>query len=112
MKHNWKFLGCIPHNGEYWYKCENCGASDWIAGYGTLDQLLPEECVPPPKPVKVKFFAYLGISSIVPLPGCETYQQAFDKANELCPSGFGEIWDLQDMKLLQETIAKLGLDNH
>ncbi len=53
MKHNWKFLGCIPHNGEYWYMCENCGASDWIAGYGTLDQLLPEECSPEkPEPTK------------------------------------------------------------
>ena len=50
LKHNWKFIGCSPHNGEYWYKCENCGASDWIASYGTLDQLLPEECNPPTSP--------------------------------------------------------------
>lgn len=52
MKHNWKFTGCHPHNGEYWYKCENCGASDWIAIYGTQDQLLPEECNPPTSPQK------------------------------------------------------------
>ena len=50
MKHNWKFTGCHPHNGEYWYKCENCGASDWISNYGTQDQLLPEACNPPASP--------------------------------------------------------------
>ncbi len=29
--HDWKFDYCHPHNGEYWYKCVNCGASDWIS---------------------------------------------------------------------------------
>ena len=47
-QHNWKFEGCHPHNGEYWYKCSICGVSDWIAGYGTLDQLQPAECKGPP----------------------------------------------------------------
>lgn len=27
------------HNGEYDYICTKCGARDWIASYGTLDQL-------------------------------------------------------------------------
>lgn len=27
------------HNGEYDYRCTECGASDWIAIYGTEDQL-------------------------------------------------------------------------
>jgi hypothetical protein len=49
-KHNWEFESCHPHNGEYWYKCSICGVSDWIGGYGTMDQLRPEEC----KPVEVK----------------------------------------------------------
>lgn len=44
MKHNWKFDGISIHNNEYWYKCELCGATDWIASYGTEDQLLPKEC--------------------------------------------------------------------
>lgn len=49
-KHNWEFESCHPHNGEYWYKCSICGVSDWIGGYGTMNQLRPEEC----KPVEVK----------------------------------------------------------
>lgn len=31
--------GLSPHNGEYWYKCAYCGKKDWIASYGTYDQL-------------------------------------------------------------------------
>lgn len=27
------------HNGEYYYKCTKCGASDWIASYGHLHEL-------------------------------------------------------------------------
>ena len=50
MKHNWKFIGRSPHNWKYWYKCEKCGASDWVASYGARDQLLPEECNPPTSP--------------------------------------------------------------
>jgi len=46
LKHDWKFEYCHPHNGEYWYKCSICGASDWIANYGTVDQLDPKECKP------------------------------------------------------------------
>jgi len=45
QEHDWKFKGCIPHNGEYWYKCSKCGCEDWIASYGTRDQLMPKECI-------------------------------------------------------------------
>lgn len=43
-KHNWKYDGLSFHNGEYWYKCTKCGATDWIASYGTEDQLRPKKC--------------------------------------------------------------------
>lgn len=39
MKHKWKYSGLSIHNGEYWYTCEVCGDKDWIASYGTEDQL-------------------------------------------------------------------------
>jgi hypothetical protein len=42
--HNWRYSGLDPHKGEYWYKCARCGSSDWIASYGTMDQLAPREC--------------------------------------------------------------------
>ena len=38
-EHNIIGDGVSNHNGEYWYKCSKCGMSDWIASYGTLDQL-------------------------------------------------------------------------
>lgn len=25
-----------PHNGEYWYKCTTCGASDWFGRNATV----------------------------------------------------------------------------
>lgn len=31
--------GVSSHNGEYWYRCTKCGMSDWIASYGTIEQL-------------------------------------------------------------------------
>ncbi len=37
--HEIVFDGLSPHNGEYWYKCVKCGKSDWIASYGTINQL-------------------------------------------------------------------------
>lgn len=27
-----------PHNGEYWYKCKTCGATDWFAYYDTPER--------------------------------------------------------------------------
>lgn len=51
-EHSIKFGGCSPHNGEYWHSCQSCGASDWIANYGTLDQLdfFSKPCISsPPK---------------------------------------------------------------
>lgn len=48
--HKWKYDGCSIHNGEYWYSCELCGHSDWIAGYSTIDGLGNGEC--PGKKVK------------------------------------------------------------
>lgn len=47
MKHNLIFDGLSPHNGEYWYKCSICGQKDWIASYGTMQQLnfYNRECV-------------------------------------------------------------------
>lgn len=39
MKHDWKHSGIVPHNGEHWYECTRCGKRDWIAGYGTVEQL-------------------------------------------------------------------------
>lgn len=34
----WKFQGSDSH-GQYYYKCEHCGEMDWIASYGTKEQL-------------------------------------------------------------------------
>lgn len=31
--------GIDTHSGKYWYKCSECQASDWIASYGTKEQL-------------------------------------------------------------------------
>lgn len=31
--------GISGHNGEHWFKCIDCGKSDWIAGYGSESQL-------------------------------------------------------------------------
>ena len=45
--HDWRDDGLDTHKGEYWYRCALCGASDWIASYGTKDQLMPRECKPP-----------------------------------------------------------------
>ncbi len=45
-KHDWRSTGVDTHRGEYWYKCNKCGESDWIASYGTMDQLMPRECKP------------------------------------------------------------------
>ncbi len=42
--HDWQEDGVDPHKGAYWYKCAKCGASDWIASYGTMDQLSPSHC--------------------------------------------------------------------
>ena len=39
MKHKWVEDGVSMHNGQYYYKCTVCGKTDWIASYGTLDQL-------------------------------------------------------------------------
>ena len=47
-EHDWEFDFCHPHNGEYWHTCKKCGATDWIASYGTLDQLMPAKCKPTP----------------------------------------------------------------
>lgn len=38
-EHKWVSDGLSSHNGEYWYKCIECGKTDWIASYGTMDQL-------------------------------------------------------------------------
>jgi len=43
-EHDWRDDGVDTHKGEYWYICDKCGANDWIASYGTMDQLLPKEC--------------------------------------------------------------------
>lgn len=54
-KHKWVYDGLSPHNGEYWYKCTKCGATDWIASYGTIDQLTPKTCITKSKDVsKIK----------------------------------------------------------
>lgn len=29
---------CSPHNGEYWYKCTTCGATDWCAYYDKFER--------------------------------------------------------------------------
>ena len=43
--HTWESDGVSSHNGEYWFKCSRCGQSDWIASYGTLDQLIAKPCI-------------------------------------------------------------------
>lgn len=30
---NVEFTFVSPHNGEYWFKCKDCGATDWFAYY-------------------------------------------------------------------------------
>lgn len=42
--------GVDKHKGEYWYKCRDCGRSDWIASYGTTRDLdfINKPCKPPP----------------------------------------------------------------
>lgn len=44
-RHDWKENGLDTHKGEYWYKCEKCGARDWIASYGSMNQLMPQYCL-------------------------------------------------------------------
>ena len=48
--HDWKDDGLDTHKGEHWYRCAKCGAQDWIASYGTKDQLMRTECHPKPAP--------------------------------------------------------------
>ena len=43
-KHDWVADGVSMHNGEYWYVCRRCGKRDWIASYGTLEQIDGGEC--------------------------------------------------------------------
>lgn len=45
--HDWIYTGLDTHRGEYWYRCSKCYATDWIASYGTADQLLPKFCKKP-----------------------------------------------------------------
>lgn len=42
--HDWVADGVSMRKGEYWYKCRRCGKRDWIAGYGTLEQIDDGEC--------------------------------------------------------------------
>lgn len=44
-KHDWHFKGVNMHKGEYWYECKRCGKEDWIASYGTLEQIDNGECI-------------------------------------------------------------------
>lgn len=50
LKHVWKYDGHNNHKNEDDYVCENCGLSDWIATYGTLDQLGDGKPCPGKKP--------------------------------------------------------------
>lgn len=43
--HEWKPDGVDMHKGEYWYVCTRCGKKDWIASYGTLEQIDGGECI-------------------------------------------------------------------
>ena len=36
---SWKFTDIDSHRNEHWYACETCGATDWIASYGSISQL-------------------------------------------------------------------------
>lgn len=38
-KHEIVYWMHSPHNNEHWYQCKKCGLSDWIASYGTRNQL-------------------------------------------------------------------------
>jgi hypothetical protein len=38
-KHRLVFDGVDKHGAKHFYKCEKCGASDWIASYGEEYQL-------------------------------------------------------------------------
>lgn len=45
---------CSPHNGEYWYRCNTCGRTDWCAAYDKFKYNEPlKDC--PNKKVKVMF---------------------------------------------------------
>jgi hypothetical protein len=50
-EHNIRYTGTSGHNGEDWYECINCKASDWIASCGEYDQLnfYYKPCISKPK---------------------------------------------------------------
>jgi len=48
-KHDWKFHHREQNGRKHWYICSICGATDWLAGYKTVLEMLPTEC----KPVEV-----------------------------------------------------------
>jgi len=70
-KHDWKFRDSNTNNGKCWYKCSICGASDWIASYGTVDQLKPKEC----KSIEVKEKPVKARNCIVRIYGSEDTTQ-------------------------------------
>ena len=41
MKCDVVFDYASSHNGEYWYKCKTCGATDWCAYYDKFDNDKP-----------------------------------------------------------------------
>jgi hypothetical protein len=46
-EHDWKSDGLGGgHNGEYYYRCSACGFTDWIALYGSVNQLAKTPCRP------------------------------------------------------------------
>lgn len=49
-RHKWKYTGCHPHNGEYWYKCEICGKEDWVDRNSAIEKDIPFGCIPQEDP--------------------------------------------------------------
>ena len=54
--------------------------------------------------MKVEFWAYLRAARIEPLPGCETFTQAVEKADEIYGCEYVDILDRDELMNIQEAI--------
>lgn len=109
-EHEGKFTGRHPHNGEYGYQCLKCGATDWIAHYGTMDQLKPEKCEPAveevPEPLAChvcgstseQHFNGCGIAEFCPETGRPIPRETDPPAPEKSVGGIPPGWQLVPKK--------------
>lgn len=109
-EHEGKFTGRHPHNGECGYQCLKCGATDWIAHYGTMDQLKPEKCEPAveevPEPLAChvcgstseQHFNGCGIAEFCPETGRPIPRETDPPAPEKSVGGIPPGWQLVPKK--------------